>query len=536
MSQQTVDLPQVSLSRYLDLLKRRKWQVIPVSLIGLLIGGIVAFFIPRFYVVETLLEYHRPPGDLAGAKNVNPEDPFAAIVNNAKYTLPLAAGVTMKDLGWPESAELDPFQLRENQRAVEQRIIVIDVTPPKSQEYAQLVVNYKDRSGRRAADLLNNLVEKWRKVRLDELQRRAEAQKREANNRVQDANSAYSQISANIEELSRKYGFQRTLSVDLQRERMREAQAEQRDQLKRQEELVAKLELLDKEIQSLTAQMDRTPPYVEAADVDLSKRFPEGSEQRKDYLNLKLLQKSLEEVVGEAHPGRRALELQIARLQQKLFDKLSDSGELRNPRIAELQTAIDAKSIERSVAKKTLDVLVARIHEDEARNQERVHAETQFEDRIRDLEIAKKNQEVAQAALSQADSVLGALSIEPPITFQRVAVPQHPTDPNIVLVAGFGMLIGLGLAIALILALDVLQGTFKTVDDVERALPIRVLGGISHYETEEMQREVRTSRRRATAFAAVFLGSAVIVVTVYYVAPERLPSAALNFLSLVLGK
>jgi hypothetical protein len=34
----------------------------------------------------------------------------------------------------------------------------------------------------------------------------------------------------------------------------------------------------------------------------------------------------------------------------------------------------------------------------------------------------------------------------------------------------------------------------------------------------------------------VFLGSAVIVVTVYYVAPERLPSAALNFLSLVLGK
>ena len=33
-----LDLPQISLQRYLDLLRRRRWQVIPVSLLGLLIG------------------------------------------------------------------------------------------------------------------------------------------------------------------------------------------------------------------------------------------------------------------------------------------------------------------------------------------------------------------------------------------------------------------------------------------------------------------------------------------------------------------
>ena len=43
-----VDMPQLSLSRYVDLVKRRRWQVVPVSLLGLLIGGLVAFFIPRF--------------------------------------------------------------------------------------------------------------------------------------------------------------------------------------------------------------------------------------------------------------------------------------------------------------------------------------------------------------------------------------------------------------------------------------------------------------------------------------------------------
>ena len=40
-------LPQLSLQRYVDLVKRRRWQVLPVSLLGLLVGGIVAFFIPR---------------------------------------------------------------------------------------------------------------------------------------------------------------------------------------------------------------------------------------------------------------------------------------------------------------------------------------------------------------------------------------------------------------------------------------------------------------------------------------------------------
>lgn len=211
-----LDLPQISIARYFDLLKRRRWQVIPVSLLGLLIGGVVAFFIPRYYVVETMIEYHRPPGDLNG-RSVNPEDPFAPIVNNARYTLPLAAGATMKDLGWVEASEPDVSRLREIQRTVEQRIAITDVTPPKSQDYAQLLVSYRDRDGHRAANLLNTLVDKWRKVRLQDLQQRAEAQKREANNMVGDANSTYSQISANLEELSLKCGFQRSLAVELQR-------------------------------------------------------------------------------------------------------------------------------------------------------------------------------------------------------------------------------------------------------------------------------------------------------------------------------
>ena len=155
---------------------------------------------------------------------------------------------------------------------------------------------------------------------------------------------------------------------------------------------------------------------------------------------------------------------------------------------------------------------------------------------MRDLELAKTSQESAQSALRDANTILAALGSEPPITFQRVGVPQHPTDPNGLLVALFGCLLGLSAAIGLILLIDILQGTFKTVDDVERALPIPVLGGMSHFETGDQLQMAKASRRRSSWMAAAVLGSAVIVVTIYYVAPERLPSAALNVLSLVLGK
>src|SRR5262245_41446554 len=95
-----VELPQISVQRYLELLKRRRWQVVPVSLIGLMIGGLVAFFIPRYYVAETTLQHQQVPGQLP-SRNV--DDPFRSIVDTARLTIRLAVGETMKKLNWPDA-------------------------------------------------------------------------------------------------------------------------------------------------------------------------------------------------------------------------------------------------------------------------------------------------------------------------------------------------------------------------------------------------------------------------------------------------
>src|SRR5688572_19336543 len=162
-----VEIPQVSLARYFDLLKRRRWQVIPISVLGLVIGGLVAFLIPRYYVAETLVQHQQVPGQ---KESRNVEDPFRSIVDSAKMTIPQAVGDAMKELKWPEAQLADPFERTQRERAVMERVKVDDVNQmTRDRDLAQIRVTYKDRDGARSAVFLNALIETWIKKRLGEL-------------------------------------------------------------------------------------------------------------------------------------------------------------------------------------------------------------------------------------------------------------------------------------------------------------------------------------------------------------------------------
>ena len=532
VNQPQFELPQVSFARYVDLLRRRRWQVVPMSLIGLVVGAVVAFFIPRYYVVDTQIEYHRPPTDpgpkSAGAR----EDPFGPMVQNVRYKLPQQAGAVMKALGWDEANETDEFQLRENNKAVEARIDVIDITG-KNQDYALMQVKYKDRDGHRAADFLNGVLEEWRKSQINALSQIAAAMKRDANNRVQAANAFYDTVNKKLQQMALRYHYSQ-LSPDAQREEAREQEKELRDNVQKQTDLYAELAKLDAEIERLKREQYAMPPFADPT-TDLETRFPPNSPEYQDYVKLKREQQSIEEVMGDAHPLRPFMLRDIEARQQRLLGKAVDGGSVRNPKIAEWQKKIDDALLVKAERQARLERLTLLISDAEKLRVDQQTNAAEWNKSNNDLSLATKQQESAQAALEAANVVGSALAIDPPITFNRVAPPSRPTDPNPLLVAALGCVVGLGVAIGLILLLDVVQSSFKTVDDVERALPVPVLGGMSHFETEEQRRRARSSRLRASLFAASFLCSAVIVVTVYYVAPLHLPKPVLDLLSYVLG-
>ena len=159
-----------------------------------------------------------------------------------------------------------------------------------------------------------------------------------------------------------------------------------------------------------------------------------------------------------------------------------------------------------------------------------------IESKRKDLETAAAKRTDAATRQQKQGQYLAALEQQLPVQpLQRASPPPHPTDPNILVVALIGAVLGLGAAVGLILLLDLLQGTFKTADDVERALGVQVLGAMSHMETDAERTFAVRSRRRAGVTAFLFMGLVVAVVVVYYQAPTRLPSLVRDLLALVLG-
>lgn len=535
MNEQQFEMPAISLARYFELLKRRRWQVVPVSLLGLVIGALVAFFIPRYYVASSQLHYLSAPGMTRDQRT----DPFLRVVENAALTVPLAVGDTMKALGWTEAMEPDDYQRRQNERAVEKRVDVVDANPGSGRDYAQLHIVYKDLDGRRAADFVNKLVQIWRERQIGEMRERAERTRYRTAETLQQAIEGYDRINAELSRLAQLYDFRRDLTAGEQRALLVEQERERAARLARHAFLKGEVARLENVVKDATARQDRTRKTISPEEVDLLKSLPTDPEAKEIYLAIRMLEFRLKSEYMEAHPEYSMRKAQLAELKERLRAQqspASEDGEIANPQIAELDKEIATASQALEAAKQELEALEVRVVEDERRKDAQKKFDGEYQKKLTLLEQQKAEMERATRANRDALEVLADLDSRQPIELvHKAEIPPRPTEPNIALVAVIGSIVGLGIAIGLILLLDVVRTTFKTVDDVERALPVPVLGGMSYLETEEVRERQVAGRKRASLLAGAFVFFMVVLVMVYYVGPERLPPFARNLLSLVLG-
>jgi capsular polysaccharide biosynthesis protein len=532
-----VELPQLSLQRYFDLLKRRRWQLLPVSLVGLLVGGLVAFFIPRYYVAETLLEHQPLPG---APVDVRDEDPFRSLVDSARTTIPLAVQETLEALKMPEFLAADAYGRTQIVKEFEGRVLPQDRNSEKGRQYALINVSYRDRDGARAAPFLNTLVDVWMKKRIGELREQVLVAERAARQREIDLNSAYETSLADKADIERLHKIPPDLGPAVQMEQMR-LREEARE--RRRTELDAKLAERDaleaqlaRDTEALAATPARVPPDAATMDA-MAKENPQAEALGKEILLARLGLAPWRENSGT----RRRLERQLAGTEKLLQELLASGatepdGLIANPKHAELQAAIAKATtalvpMRAAVARQQSELAV-----EDRQHEALVAAWKQFEGLRTKLASIEADRKAAQDARRAQEETLARLEAKLPIRQVREAFPPPaPTEPNIVVVALIGCVLGLGAAIALILLLDLVQGSFKTADDVERGLGVPVLGGISHLETEEERRHASRGRRRASLVAFGFVGLVVVVVTIYYVDPVRLPPAVRDILSMLLG-
>jgi capsular polysaccharide biosynthesis protein len=539
-----LDLPQISFARYLDLLKRRRWQVIPVSVLGLLIGALVAFLIPRYYVVNTKLRFNNQAA-VVTADGEELEDVLLRAFDEARFTIPAAVDDLLRKLQWPEALNQDPDRRQAFVSGVRDRVEVKDHSPPapggRGRKSLILGIGYRDTDGFRAFELVTKLTDAW-----------LEREKQQLLGRLTDESRKLNDLRGRA---------QANFDRQLQEKRLHEAEwkinpedwADNRPggdlsaRTQRINDLRRKLTELKPLVVQYTRDVERLRDRLETTPKTLTKKSaleldPE-LRARLGYAQAQLL--VLEQKftrITPAHPeyARWARQRADARQLYELVKTLAEQHQtetVRNPEHERISDELERANRLLATAEEEQRTYTAERKRLELESESLPAVYAEYAAKLNAVRAAADQVQKLDEQMLALEAQLRVLGDERPYEILEPAwLPPRPTDPNITLVALTGSLLGLGAAIVLILLFDMLRTTFKTIDDVERGLPVPVLGGISYMETLEQRAATGARRARISLVAFAFLVLVIAIVVVYYVAPARLPQPVLDVLDPLLGE
>lgn len=540
-----LETPNLQIKRYVDLLKRRRWQILPVALLGLLIGTVVARLIPRFYEASTQIRIHQVSQD--ESRPYSRKDPLLREVSDARNTI-LAYDLVREAVlglpGWEDffAVQDDAPKFNSKIRGVQGRIWVADLDPGEGRGSATLNIGYRDQDAQRTVDFVQRITKLYLQRRtefvINRAQRQASQLQKRANVRQSDWNDALKDLSSFIAET----GFnpmarnaQGLTPQDIQIRRRQKLADEVRD-------LEIQLETAIKERDLLVAKIadGRIPKEIlkklDPSDPEVVKVFgPLLAERNKQVRRIKLYTP-----INPKHDEAvKALEVvdQVIERERKRFEEM---GKTKRPhplyvaarkRLAELATIIEnARNQLVPRKQELLDVNkeLASLGPNQqryAKLQQRVEETRKAYDEAKSA--SNKQLDFLDSVRANRDQVVELL--QPPY------LPEEPTYPNKPLVSMLGLLIAVLVAGALIVLLDFLQSSFKTIDEVQRGLPIPVLGGVSYIELPEEVESSRRFRIKVTIISSIVLVLVGGLLAIYFLDPVRLPTWVLNLLDGLMG-
>lgn len=535
-----LDLPQISIARYLELLKRRWWSVLPVTVIGLIVGAVVAFLVPRYYVAETDFLF----SSRQTIEDQPQQDPMLAVARNAEVSIPTATEAVLEKLGWPEATDEDLDRRAEFIESVKDRLEVAPIGNVYGlQTMVNLRITYKDIDGQRAMTFANEIREMWIDQEKSRIEAGASEEVEEVNREVRQARAAHNAATAELRNFREENNLDAfTIFHDpTQPSFGAVVKSERRELTGEIARLQAEIEGHDAFILQINSELNnqsiqRTITAVLDTVVD-----PE-TERRAAELRLRLSQARA--AMSTWAPGTQRHEFAKAEFQKvnellranAALRRSARSTEIDNPFWNEKKAQLAQHRADRRAKLRTKEALEQRLEEinEEAmrlpgllQRQEALQTKVdELGEYLADLESERRTLQKRYADLKKRPNFT---------TIAEATVPPTPTDPNIGLVAFAGSLVGLATAIGLILLLDFLQSSFKTLDDVKRALPIPVLGQLAHLETFEERTKVVAHRRRVSLVASVFLVLTFSVVAVYFIDPTKLPPVVATIFDILLG-
>ena len=499
------------LQEFLEILKKRKWQVLLPALVIISLGVAAAVIVPKKYVARTQVEV-RPVNVSIGTRDTT----------NAIFQIPALNRIqkVLKERQDAEYLSLSPEEQREFVARVKSNIKV--TTAASTKEGATFVnIDYMDVEKERAVDFLRALRDDWTDDVLsrDINNARALAQQlREARNKT---DKQLRDEKDKLAELKRS----NNLSVTQVASRSDNLRPEDPDFLRltqNQEQLEAvqrELATLETKQEELQRQYDEMPPKLTREDLVT------GQTNEAELNDVeRQIQQLTEELKGikpkHSDFQKKSTQIDALRERRDQLQRLVTKGGIEtttveNPDRAPKLREIEAVKLEIAQKRAAVTAIKRAIADGEVRVEQLRQVYRQVsdrEERIARLTEALDKDDQEQRKAERTYAQLNSAEANPFEITADVAGDRKPTEPNPWLIVSFGLVFGLAVGIGTAVVSEYSRNCFRSVADISRVMVVPVLGAINHIQTRR-ERRTRTARRTVVGVSSLILIGTILFVT-----------------------
>ncbi len=509
------------LQEFLDILKRRKWQVVLPTLVILSLGIFAAVVVPKKFLVTTQVELRGL--FLDDKQQQQSRDHTIGVAENAPQQLlsPKRVKEVLGKLKWPDYLTLDATQQAEYNLRIRGNLKVF--VPRRSEKAGSsfVTIEFTDVNKDRAQEFLKALRTAWVEQVVERERTRYDVEFNKLKSRESELEKEYLNAVNELTELRNVNDISPTQPTPGQNAMRLEDPAFVRlgATRSRQDELEGELAKARQTLETASKHLAETEPEVPKTSVTQGLTFTKEIEQlNKEQL---ALEGQLEGIRPE-HPRYKKITRQLEDLDtRKAALELKQTAEEVN---LEFIPNPEYRKLESLVREAELDVEILVAEEDSLRKLELDHrrdvrrlGEALAQDTVisNRIEIIKKSMAETDIKLSESRQrmeVLYGPSANPFQVIQEVEPPSDPTQPSPALIILFSLVLGLGSSLGITVVLEITRSSFRGAADLNRVLMMPVLGVIGPIVTRQERNRLRV-RRAALLSLSLALASSVLFIT-----------------------
>lgn len=519
------------LQEFLEILRKRKWQVLLPAAFILSVGTAFAVLVPKKYRVETQVELRATAvEDLEGQSS-----PLWSQVREAQNAAlhikaPNRVRRVIESRKWTDYLGLGPAEQAKLVRDVV-RNIEVTVPRPRSEGGSTFVtIEYLDVDPKRAVDFLEHLREDWTKNEVQRGQRAIEDQRRALQARSADLEKQVREKQTELTDFQSAYGLsptqpvpgrEATRSEDPQYAAYLEMLAEEQRLLRRSAGLAAEIEALGRQLAETEPQIWRT---TLSGGVEHTQRIAELEfqlselERRRSYYQQGTKRQQFTRDIEQIQDRIERLREQERRAEER-------REPVENPAYRELadrraQALLEHARAEASLRGLTKDLDLAR---EELRERNEVYAAvSRIHDELSRLREAQADVAVLEARNQRYMELLSGPAGNPFQITSPVAAPTAPSEPNPWLIVAFALVGGLGVGLGIAVLSEYSKSCFRSAADLSRVMVVPVLGVVNTIRTRAEVRRERAQRLAVGLSTGLLIGAVVFLTWAWASQPDLL--------------